>query len=113
MRRISALSLGLVGLLSVLAAAAPRLEGGDLSVPLEQRIRFRLATLNARVSVYAEHVPTGRHVAIDADALMNTASVIKVPIMVLAYRDAEAGLLDLDERYELTLDDYRRGSGLL
>jgi beta-lactamase class A len=33
--------------------------------------------------------------------------------MILAYRDAEAGLLDLDERRELTLDDYRRGSGLL
>ena len=76
-------------------------------------ILARLSTLNARVSVYAQHVPTGREVAINADEAMNTASVIKIPIMVLAYRDAEAGLLDLDERREVTLDDYRRGSGLI
>jgi hypothetical protein len=76
-------------------------------------ILSRLSTLNARVSVYAQHVPTGRDVAINADEAMNTASVIKIPIMVLAYRDAEAGLLDLDERQEVTLDDDRRGSGLI
>jgi beta-lactamase class A len=58
-------------------------------------------------------MPTGRHVAINADEAINTASVIKIPIMILAYRDAEAGLLDLDERREVTLDDYRRGSGLI
>jgi beta-lactamase class A len=52
-------------------------------------------------------------VAIDADEPMNTASVIKVPIMIQAYRDAEAGRLDLDERREVTPDDYRLGSGLL
>jgi hypothetical protein len=37
---------------------------------LEQQIRFRLAALNARVGVYAEHVPTGRRVTIEADAPM-------------------------------------------
>jgi hypothetical protein len=44
---------------------------------------------------------------------MNTLSVIKIPIMVLAYRDAEAGKLDLDERYTIRPEDRRRGSGLL
>lgn len=81
--------------------------------PLEQLLRSRLSTLKARASVHAIHVPTGREIAVNADDPMNTASVIKIPIMVLAYRDADAGLLDLDERRELTLDDYRRGSGLL
>jgi beta-lactamase class A len=33
--------------------------------------------------------------------------------MVLAYRDAEAGTLDLDQRYHIRPDDLRRGSGLL
>ena len=76
-------------------------------------ILARLSTLDARVSVYAQHVPTGREVAINADEVMNTASVIKIPILILAYRDAEAGRLDLDERREVTLDDYRQGSGLI
>lgn len=44
---------------------------------------------------------------------MNPLSVIKIPIMVLAFRDAEAGRLDLDERYPVGPSDMRRGSGLL
>ena len=105
---------GWVGLLSVLGATAPRTGAQFLpSEELEGLIRSRLSTLDARVSVYAQHVPTGREVAINADEAMNTASVIKIPIMILAYRDAAAGRLDLDERREVTLDDYRRGSGLL
>src|SRR5262249_27753018 len=40
-------------------------------------------------------------------------SVIKIAIMVLAYRDAEAGLLDLNQRYQIRDEDFRRGSGLL
>jgi beta-lactamase class A len=44
---------------------------------------------------------------------MNTASVIKIPVMILAYRDAEAGRLNLDERYTIRPEDVRRGSGLL
>jgi beta-lactamase class A len=44
---------------------------------------------------------------------MNTLSVIKIPIMVLAFRDAEAGKLDLDQRYTIRPEDRRRGSGLL
>ena len=114
MRRFSAFSLCLVGLLSVLSATAPRTEAGTTGTrPLEKLIRSRISALNARVGVHALHVPTGLQVAINADKRMNTASVIKIPIMILAYRDAEAGLLDLDERYEVTLDDYRTGSGLI
>jgi len=33
--------------------------------------------------------------------------------MVLAYRDADAGALDLEERYQIQPEDMRRGSGLL
>jgi beta-lactamase class A len=44
---------------------------------------------------------------------MNTASVIKIPVMILAYRDADAGRLNLDERYTIRPEDVRRGTGLL
>src|SRR5262245_14057047 len=114
MRRFRTVSLGLLGLLSVLTAAAPRTEARFLaSGPLERLIHSRLSALHARIGLHALHMPTGREVAVNADEPMNTASVIKIPIMILAYRDAEAGLLHLDERYEVTLDNYRRGSGLI
>lgn len=44
---------------------------------------------------------------------MNTASVIKIPVMILAFRDADAGRLNLDERYTIRAQDNRRGTGLL
>ena len=112
MRRFVLSYLGLAGLLTLLAGVAAAAEPSTPS-PLEELIRSRLSTLRARASVHAIHVPTGREIAINADDPMNTASVIKVPIMMLAYVDAEAGLLNFDERRELTLDDYRRGTGLL
>jgi beta-lactamase class A len=44
---------------------------------------------------------------------VNTVSVIKIPVMVLAFRDAESGRLDLDQRYTIRPEDLRRGTGLL
>jgi beta-lactamase class A len=80
---------------------------------LIDRIHRQLEALDARSTLYARHLPSGREIAIRADEPVNTLSVIKLPIMVLAYQDADAGRLDLDERYTLGPEDMRRGSGLL
>ena len=85
---------------------------GDASA-LAARVTALLDGLPARTSLYARHLPSGREIAIRADEPMNALSVIKIPVMVLAYRDAEAGTLDLDERYRIRPEDLRRGSGLL
>ena len=87
-----------------LAAQAP---------PLEVTIRAQLDSLPAQSSFYAKQLSTGREIAVRADVPMNTASVIKIPVMILAFRDAEAGRLDLDERHTIRADELRRGSGLL
>ena len=84
-------------------------QSGDLA----SRIEASLNSLNAKTSFYAKHLPSGREIAIRADEPMNALSVIKIPIMVLAYRDADAGTLELDERYQIQPEDMRRGSGLL
>jgi beta-lactamase class A len=83
------------------------------AIPLETELTRALDALSAKSSLHAKHVPTGREIAIRADEPMNALSVIKIPIMVLAYRDAEASKLDLDERYTIRPEDRRRGSGLL
>ncbi len=80
---------------------------------LAARLEIRLATLDATSSLWAKHIPTGREIAIRADLPMNTLSVIKVPIMVKAFRDHAEGRLDLDARYTVDADDMRRGSGLI
>ena len=73
----------------------------------------QLNALKAKSSLYAKHLPSGRTVAIRADAPMNTLSVIKIPVMILAFRDAEAGKLKLTDRHVIKPEDLRRGSGLI
>jgi beta-lactamase class A len=96
------------------AAASPSdtARGGD-AARLEARVRARLDSLDARTYAYARDLGTGREIAVRADEPVNTVSVIKLPIMVLAYRDAEAGRLNLDERYTIRDVDLRRGTGVL
>ena len=92
---------------------APEQDSVSQSGDLTSRIETSLNSLNAKTSFYAKHLPSGREIAIRADEPMNALSVIKIPIMVLAYQDADAGALDLDERYRIQPEDMRRGSGLL
>jgi beta-lactamase class A len=92
---------------------APEQDGVSQSGDLASRVEASLNSLNAKTSFYAKHLPSGREIAIRADEPMNALSVIKIPILVLAYRDVDAGALDLDERYRIQPEDMRRGSGLL
>lgn len=80
---------------------------------LEERTRARLDSLDARTTFFARHLPSGREVAVRPDEPMNTLSAIKVAVLLRAYRDAEEGRLDFDERHELRPEDYRLGSGVL
>jgi beta-lactamase class A len=86
---------------------------GASSTELETLIRRRLDSLAAHATFYAKQLSTGREIAIRADEPMNTASVIKIAVMVLAFRDADAGRLDLNARTVLRAEDVRGGTGLL
>jgi len=106
------MNVHLARVLAALIAFAP-VTAGAQSSSLEATIKARLDSLPAQSSFYAKQLSTGKEVAIRADVPMNTASVIKIPVMVLAFRDADAGRLNLDERHTITADEQRRGSGLL
>jgi beta-lactamase class A len=81
--------------------------------PLEATVQARLDSLPAQSSFYARDIRTGREVAIRADQPMNTVSVIKLAVMVQAYRDADAGRLRLSERHRIRREEMRQGSGVL
>lgn len=105
---------------SVLCALCPVLSTGCREaakappiLDLAGRIQARLDSLPAVSSFYAKDLTTGREIAIRADVSMNTASVIKLPVMIRAYRDAEAGTLDLSARHVVRPEEQRRGSGLV
>ena len=75
---------------------------------LADTVAAELDKMQATTGLYAEHLPTGAAVAIRHTVPMNALSVIKIPIMVLAFRDADAGKLDLAARHTLSMDDFRR-----
>jgi beta-lactamase class A len=105
----------LAGLLITACGAPPASQpaGASDEVDVAGLVTARLDSLDAITSLYAKHLPSGREVAVRADRPMNTLSVIKIPVMVQAFRDDRSGRLDLDERVAVAAQDMRRGSGLL
>jgi beta-lactamase class A len=116
-RQAAAIAGALVALASTACAPASSETPSDTARAstgsLQSTIAARLDSLDAQSSFYAKRLATGEEIAVRADQPMNTASVIKLPVMILAYRDAEMGRLNLDERHTIRTEDLRRGSGLL
>ena len=80
---------------------------------LERMLQADLARFPAKTGIYVKHLTTGQEAAVRADETFNSASVIKIPIMVLAYQLAEQGKLKLDARVTMNRRDVRGGSGVL
>ena len=70
-------------------------------------------SLNAKWGIYMKCLETGEEIAINADEQMDTMSVIKIPLMVEAYRQMEAGKFKLADRVTLAEDAKRPGTGVI
>ena len=70
---------------------------------LQKRLEELVAGFEGDAGVYVRHLPTGRTVAVNADSLFPTASMIKVPILIKTFDAIERG--ELDYRQELVYRD--------
>jgi len=68
---------------------------------------------SGEVGIYAKNLSTGAEVGYRCDALMPTASVIKVCVLAELYRQVEIGRVDLKRRIPVSTDDWSGGSGIL
>lgn len=66
-----------------------------------------------KVSLYAKHLGSGRSVSINPDVPVNTASVIKLAIMLEAMYQVKDGTVSFDDVLRLRRDDQVSGSGVL
>lgn len=102
-------------LLQLTFAAA--LAFGTRNSAAEDGLQVKLAPLIAahegKVAVAIKNLKTGEAFSHNADVPMPTASLIKFPIMVEAYRQAEEGKLDLKKLITLRQEDKAPGSGIL
>ncbi len=93
----------------LLLLATPLALGANLQKDLD-----KMAAQHAgKVALFAKNLKTGATVAIDADEPVQTASVIKLAIMIEAFYEAKAGKVKLEERLKLTQDNQVPGSGVL
>lgn len=79
---------------------------------LTRLISAEAARFPAKTGIYAKHLATGEESVISGDDHFNSASVIKIPVMILAYRLAEQKQLGLDDRVVIQSSDFRGGSGI-
>jgi len=80
---------------------------------LAERLQPLIAAHEGDVTVAVKHLTTGESFASKADEPMPTASLIKLPIMVEAYRQAAEGKLDLADVVTFREEDKTPGSGIL
>lgn len=104
-RHLITLSL-LLTLSATLIAQAPK-------SGLQRLLDAELARIPAKVGLHIKHLPSGEEASFQGAELFNSASVIKIPVMVMAYQMADRKQLNLDERFEMKRSDYRGGSGVL
>ena len=79
---------------------------------LQRMLDAELARFPARAGVWVKHLKTGEEAAVQADVAFNSASVIKLPVMTLAFELADKGTLSLAERITIKESDFRGGSGI-
>jgi beta-lactamase class A len=80
---------------------------------LERRLRMLTQGVKAEWGVYIRFLDNGDEIAINADAMMDTMSLIKVPLLVSLMRRVDRGEVDLGRRITLAEDHKRLGTGIL
>lgn len=72
-----------------------------------------VASYHGKVALYAKNLTTGETVAVGPDTPVQTASVIKLPLMLQAFEQVKAGKLNQAQPLILTKDNQVQGSGVL
>jgi beta-lactamase class A len=78
-----------------------------------EAVAAEAATFPGEFGMFAKNLTTGERVGYREDAVMPTASVIKICVLCELYRQAGEGQVDLGQRREIAPDDWTGGSGVL
>src|SRR5579871_3817048 len=101
----------------LIAALAAVAQGRQAAAQAEAALNARLAAIAAQhhgqVALFGENLKTHETVALAADQVVPTASVIKLAILYEALEQIRAGSASFGDRIVLAPDDRVGGSGLL
>ena len=96
----------------MLAISLAALPAAAQPSPLQVFLARTVAEFPGHAGIWVKHLTTGESAGIEDTELFNSASVIKLPVLVLAFQMADRGELKLDERITITKEDFRGGSGI-
>lgn len=80
--------------------------------PLHNLLTRASSEFPGRAGIWVKHLTTGETAGVRDGETFNSASVIKLPVLVLAFQMADKGLINLDERVTIRKEDIRGGSGI-
>lgn len=80
---------------------------------LQTKIESAIEAGGALMGLAMRHLEKGDEIEINADESFPMASVLKIPVLVEAARQMDAGKFTLDDRWELTVAEKNLGSGVL
>jgi beta-lactamase class A len=80
---------------------------------LQTNIERITRSVSAKWGIYIKCVETGEEIAINADEQMDTMSVIKIPLMVEAFRQIDDKKFSITDRVTLKETDKRPGTGVI
>lgn len=80
---------------------------------LQKKIDAMAAAYEGHVALYAKNLTTGESVSVDPTHPVQTASVIKLALMLQAYEQIRDGKLKLSQPVVLTRENQVAGSGVL
>jgi len=86
---------------------------------LREDLKAYMSKNSLNGSLYFEYLPTGTSVRIDGDDEQVAASLMKIPVVMEMYREAELGRIDIDQKIALKSewldkdfgDLYKKGAG--
>jgi beta-lactamase class A len=101
--------LSAISLLALIALAA---QAASAQSTLRNVLTTSAAEFPGKAGIWVKHLTTGETAGVRDSEMFNSASVIKIPVLVLAFQMADRGQLKLDERITIRKEDIRGGSGI-
>jgi beta-lactamase class A len=87
--------------------------GSAVAADLDEAVATLAKRHKGKVAVALKNLKTGEEIYLNADEVMPTASLIKLPVMVETYWQANEGKVKLDTMLTLKKADKVQGSGIL
>ncbi|SKB66652.1 beta-lactamase class A [Salegentibacter holothuriorum] len=85
----------------------------ERDLELQQKLEALIDDFKGEVGIYVKNLETGKEVAINADTIFPTASIVKVPILVKIFDKIEKGDLNYNDTLVYSSDRIYGGSGLM